>query len=135
MISNIHNTLKNKCGIYKISNTIDERIYIGSTNNFQKRYNDHKKKLSIKTHANKYLQAFYDKYGSETLLFEILSICKKGCLLYSEQYYIKLLLPNFNIKKIIERKMFIDEIEYDYNKNKKIIIDILDFILDDSTNN
>ena len=31
--------------------------------------------------------------------------------------------------------MFIDEIEYDYNKNKKIIIDILDFILDDSTNN
>jgi group I intron endonuclease len=135
MISNIHNSLKNKGGIYKISNTIDERIYIGSTNNFQKRYNDHKKKLSIQTHANKYLQAFCNKYGSDALLFEILTICKNGCLLYSEQYFIKLLIPEFNIKRIIERKVFSDELEYDYNKSHKIAMEILNTIIDDYTHN
>jgi group I intron endonuclease len=133
MISNVDYSLKNKGGIYKISNTIDSRIYIGSTNNFTKRYNDHRKKLSVKTHANKYLQAFYNKYGSDSMLFEVLSICKNSCLLYSEQYFISLLTPEFNIKKIIERKYFADEIEYDYNRNKKIAMNFINTMIDDIT--
>jgi len=135
MIYNSDINLKNKGGIYKISTDIDNRIYIGSTNNFYKRYNDHKRKLIKKNHANKYLQSFFDKYGKNSLSFEILTICKNSCLLYSEKYFIAILKPNFNIKKIIERKYFEDEVEYDLNKNKRIVINFIDTMINEITDN
>ena len=135
MISNISSTLLNKGGIYKITNSRDDRVYIGSTNNFKKRYKDHARKLHKNTHANKYLQSFYNKYGGDIMNFEILSVCKNSCLLYSEQYFTGLYKPAFNIKKIIERKYFPDEAEYDFNKNKMITINFIDTMIDDYTNN
>lgn len=134
MILNVHDSLINCSGIYKISNAVDGRIYIGSTIDFYKRYKDHKRKIKLKTHANKYLQSFNDKYGSDSLIFEVVCICKKECLLFSEKYFIELLLPHFNIKKIIERKYFEDELGYSREKNKIKDLELIDSIIPNNDN-
>ena len=44
-------------GVYKIVNTRTGRVYIGSTNNFLKRFNEHYYRLSRGTHHNDALQS------------------------------------------------------------------------------
>jgi group I intron endonuclease len=105
----INVSLKHKSGIYIISNSIDDRIYIGSTINFDRRFKDHRSKLINKTHANKYLQSFSNKYGIDKLSFNLLFLCKNTCLKDNEKHWIDLLEPKFNIKKIIERRYFQDQ--------------------------
>ena len=58
--------------IYKISNNVDDRIYIGSTINLNKRWNEHKRKLLNHKHHNIHLQRFVDKYGLDSLNFNVL---------------------------------------------------------------
>ncbi len=109
---NIDLSFKHSSGIYIITNDVDDRIYIGSTINFWKRFSDHKRKLTLNTHANKHIQAFSKKYGIESLSFNLLLLCKNTCLLFNEKQCIELLKPKFNVKPIIERKYFDDGIIY-----------------------
>jgi len=46
--------------IYQIRNKINNKIYIGSTNNINKHWNNHKSKLNNKIHENSYLQAIIE---------------------------------------------------------------------------
>jgi len=50
-------------GIYKITNTITNKFYIGSAKDFDTRWNRHRSNLSNGTHCNVYLQRSYNKYG------------------------------------------------------------------------
>ena len=43
-------------GVYKIVNARTKRVYIGSTNNFRNRFNEHYYRLSDGTHHNTELQ-------------------------------------------------------------------------------
>lgn len=63
-----------KSGIYIIKNTLDDRVYIGSTNNFRERFRSHRNKLKIGKNASLYLQNFCNKYGIDKLNFEVLEI-------------------------------------------------------------
>lgn len=85
--------------IYKISNSINNKIYIGSSAKFNLRYNQHKFHLLNKTHHNRKLQNHVNKYGFESLIFEVI---EKNCtnLIEREQFYIDDLNPFFNIRKI-----------------------------------
>lgn len=89
-------------GIYKITNTIDDRIYIGSAVNFRYRWKKHLKDLFEGNHHSPKLQNFYNKYGVETLKFEILDYCEpiRKLLLAMEQKYLDDLKPEFNVCKI-----------------------------------
>lgn len=102
MISNDIENL-NKRGIYKIYNTINDIVYIGSTwQSFFKRYQQHTLELKKQTHKNAYLQNFVNKYGIDVLNFEILEIIEdKNILLNREDYwlnYFENLLFNINLK-------------------------------------
>jgi group I intron endonuclease len=77
-----------KSGIYKISNTINGRIYIGSAVDLQKRKAKHLFQLKINKHCNNKLQRFVNKYGIENLLFECIELCEKENLIKREQYFI-----------------------------------------------
>lgn len=60
--------------IYKFQNKINQKIYIGQTNNFQKRYSSHKSSAYNKQ-ANDYNVPFHNairKYGIENFSYEIL---------------------------------------------------------------
>ena len=48
--------------VYKIE--IDGKIYIGSSKNYQQRWNEHKRDLKGNKHHNLYLQRLFNKYGN-----------------------------------------------------------------------
>ncbi len=76
-------------GIYKITNLINRKMYIGSAVNINNRFAGHLCKLRKKSHANKHLQFAYNKYGEEALKFEVIEIVKnKVNLIEREQYWI-----------------------------------------------
>jgi group I intron endonuclease len=81
-----------KSGIYKITNIINGKIYIGSTKtSFKKRYTEHIYDLNTNTHCNEHLQNAFDKYGSGNFTFEILEIIEdKSQIIPKEQYYLDL---------------------------------------------
>ncbi len=90
-------------GVYKISNNIDNRIYIGSTQCFKRRFTEHLKSLADNTHNNPHLQKFVNKYGIDSIKFEILEIIDLEDLLIKEQYYLDNCIDfnrDFNICKI-----------------------------------
>lgn len=77
-----------KSGIYKILNNITEKFYIGSAVNFKARWTQHKGKLNLNIHPNKFLQSSWNLHGEEAFEFIILEYCEKEQLLIREQYWI-----------------------------------------------
>lgn len=78
---------RNKGGIYCIFNSINDKVYIGSTVKFQNRFLQHRSSFTLKTH-NKRFQNFVNKYGIKTLSMKCIEICEKEVLLEREQYWI-----------------------------------------------
>lgn len=87
--------------IYKIGNTINDRIYIGSTEKFNIRKNQHSHHLKKGTHHSVILQRHVNKYGFDSVYFEIIESDVIN-LIEREQFYIDLLNPYFNIRRIAE---------------------------------
>jgi predicted GIY-YIG superfamily endonuclease len=125
---NIDLRLKNESGVYIIKNNIDNRKYIGSTNNFFTRYSDHKGELSRKTHINKFLQNFVDKYGINSLSFNLLCLCKIEYLRYNEKILIDQIKPEFNLKVLVVP----DLILYDMEKQKMNVNNLVDEIINEN---
>lgn len=64
-------------------------MYIGSAVNLHKRHKDHSITLRLNKHHNRHLQAAYNKYGKENIVFEILEIVNsKSDLKIKEQIWI-----------------------------------------------
>ena len=88
--------LTNK-GIYKITCTANGKFYIGSSVNLKRRHYGHFHELQTNTHSNKHLQSAYNKYGSETFIFEIIESFPKTTtsedLFKIEQAYLDSLVP------------------------------------------
>lgn len=116
----IEDSLCDSSGIYSITNSIDPRFYIGSAKNYWRRYVDHRAALRRNDHANKYLQAFSNKYGIDKFSFNLLYLCKNTCLRFNEKLWIENLKPQFNLKKLITRPYFEDEKIYDFNKIRMV---------------
>ena len=89
-------------GVYQIRNTINDKIYIGSSINIEKRWVRHKRDLVKGNHRNRHLQRAWNKYGEENFEFSILEECEpiKEILLEKEQYYLNKLRPQYNILPI-----------------------------------
>lgn len=60
-------------GIYKITNKINGKVYIGETLNLERRWKEHLKDLALKEHCNYKLQADFNKYGYKAFEFEVLA--------------------------------------------------------------
>lgn len=79
-----------KSGIYKITNKLNGRIYVGSAKEFKVRWKSHTYSLRAKKHSNRYLQADFDKCGEEAFMFEVLEVTegksKEERLLVEEGY-------------------------------------------------
>ncbi|WEK53329.1 MAG: GIY-YIG nuclease family protein [Candidatus Cohnella colombiensis] len=64
-----------KIGIYKITNLINGKVYIGQTVNYNKRIKTHISKLRTNTHHNEHLQRAWDLYGEENFSVEPITEC------------------------------------------------------------
>jgi len=85
------------CGIYKIINIKNNKFYLGSSKNLNKRWIQHKYKLRKNNHVNFILQKAWNKYGEGNIIFEVLEECDENKLFEREQYYLDLLKPKYNI--------------------------------------
>lgn len=91
-------------GIYKITNAISGKIYIGSAFNLKKRFRVHRSLLLRGIHDNDHLQKSFNKYGNDAFTFSIMEYCDKTELdekelQYIGQYYGEMC---YNINKSIQ---------------------------------
>lgn len=78
-------------GIYYIENIINDKIYIGSSSNIEKRIANHRNCLRKQMHTNPRLQNSWDKYGEQAFDFGVVEIVALEDLAIVEQLYIDLL--------------------------------------------
>ncbi len=79
-----------KGGIYKIINVVNNKFYVGSAVDFKKRKRRHWWRLHRGDHANKHLQASWNKYGEQAFTFVIVEEHPEGAdLLAAENVWLK----------------------------------------------
>lgn len=84
-----------KCGIYKITNILDNKCYIGQSVDIYKRWCDHCKcGCGIDTPKNNKLYAAMEQDGIENFTFELLEECPREELNKKETFYINLYESN-----------------------------------------
>lgn len=77
--------------VYRIINVKNNKVYIGSTINAERRKLEHFSQLEHSVHINDYLQRSYNKYGKDAFIFNVIeSNLKEDELLKKEQHYINL---------------------------------------------
>lgn len=78
-------------GVYKITNTVNGKIYVGSSQLFKERINKHVRLLKSGKHFNSHLQSAIDKYGIDFFTFEILECTSIEKRFEREQYHLDIL--------------------------------------------
>ena len=79
-------------GIYKITCSVNGRVYVGETKSIPSRWHSHKSDLSRpKAQTNSLLQEDWDKFGESAFIFEIVEETEKdkALLLERELFYIR----------------------------------------------
>ena len=75
-------------GIYSITCLCNNKIYIGQSVSIKNRWLKHKSLLRNNSHSNSILQRCYNKYGEDSLVFNIELICNIENLDFYEQLYL-----------------------------------------------
>ena len=79
-----------KSGIYKIINVVNNKFYVGSAVDFKRRKRIHWWRLRRGDHANKHMQASWNKYGEKAFTFVIVEEHPEGAdLLAAENVWLK----------------------------------------------
>ena len=76
--------------IYKIINVLNNKFYVGSAVNYEKRKARHLWRLRRGDHANKHLQAAWVKYGEKAFVFAVVEeVSSEHDLLAAENVWLK----------------------------------------------
>lgn len=80
----------NDNGIYRIINTVNQRVYYGSAKRFKSRFASHNNLLLRNKHSNVFLQSDYNKCGTMAFVFEVVEVVEgtRKERLEREQFYI-----------------------------------------------
>lgn len=88
-------------GVYKITNIVTKKYYVGSSVNIHKRIISHFSYLKRNKHHSKKLQNSYNKHGKVNFIHEVLEYCEIEKLQQKEQYYLDLMF-NKNCLNILK---------------------------------
>lgn len=72
------------CGIYKITNNITGKVYVGCSAKIEKRWSQHQKG------KESYISKAIVKYGLDNFSFDIIITCPVFCFDYWEKHYVNL---------------------------------------------
>lgn len=107
--------------IYKITNIKNNKVYIGSSKNIERRFYQHLLNLNNNNHINKHLQNAWNKYGEYGFKFEIIREVNLSILRKAEQFYIniyKSLNPTYGYNKtVVVHEMYNDLESIEKTKN------------------
>jgi len=92
-------SVKHISGIYKITNRINNKFYIGSSINIYNRFYRHLSMLNRNCHNNQKLQNSWNKYGKSNFEFQLLATCPKEYCIKLEQWFINTQKPQYNISQ------------------------------------
>jgi group I intron endonuclease len=107
------------CGIYKIENIINNKVYIGSSVNITSRQYKHFWMLEKNKHDNIHLQNAYNKHGKSAFKFELIEECEYSELISQENHYIN--LYSANIPKYGYNQAIVNEFRRNtYNNEVKL---------------
>lgn len=113
-IINLNCEIPSTSGIYKFTNIINGKFYIGSSQNLRKRFFRHLALLKNNNHHSNSFQNAWNKYGEDNFQFEIIEFVEKiENLLFREQHYLDTLLFAQDYVNKINTKF----IELGYNIN------------------
>jgi group I intron endonuclease len=76
-------------GIYKITNTVTGRVYIGRSNDPGGRLEMHRHELGRNNHCNPFLQREWNEYGEACFTFEVVETVEKALIQEVELKWIK----------------------------------------------
>lgn len=100
------------CGVYKITNLVNGKIYVGSSKDIESRWKQHRDKLNKGTHDNPHLQRAWGKYGEDNFKFEVIEECERTIQFEREQFYLNMLNPfddnGYNIVRQISKEYMSD---------------------------
>ncbi len=66
-----------EAGIFRITNTANGKVYLGSSLNLHGPLNKHRFMLKMGSHINRALQADFARFGAEAFTFEIVEVVKR----------------------------------------------------------
>jgi len=89
-----------KSGIYIITNTTNNKRYVGSALNLKKRLCQHRGDLRRGAHKNPHLQSAWNKYGEDTFAFDVIERWETEYLISMEQWWMNMLRPEYNIAPV-----------------------------------
>lgn len=139
-------------GVYFIRNIVNNKIYVGSSNDIVRRWRDHCWDLISRQHINSHLLSAWEKYGQDNFVFELKEIFQPKeelkrkenlkTLRQREQYYINLYDTSNNKKGYNESKKAtnpcVDNCKKLLNREKKVSSDqffkIIDLLLKTNLN-
>jgi group I intron endonuclease len=83
---------KYRAGIYNIYCTVNGKQYVGSSNDIQRRWGEHRRDLRAKEHHCPHLQNAWNKYGENAFIFNVIehvigTLTREG-LIKTEQIWI-----------------------------------------------
>lgn len=90
---------RNKVGVYRWVNVINNKTYVGSSTNLSERFLDYFQSRVLLKNKTPIHNALL-KYGYSNFRLEILEYCIREEAISREQYYFDLLKPDYNILKI-----------------------------------
>lgn len=76
-------------GIYKITNLLNQKSYIGKSNDIDRRWSQHKSPYEWSRQPDSSLYLAFQKYGLDNFKFEIIEECKVEELGEKEKYWVE----------------------------------------------
>lgn len=95
--------MNNKPGVYKITNILEEKFYIGSSNNIQRRFIQHRFNGSDKGVKKSVLYDDMKRLGIGNFKFEVIEFTEN--YRKREEYFIKKLHPYYNVTEKTSNNM------------------------------
>jgi len=80
-------------GVYTITQAGSGKVYVGSSVDIRRRWQDHRRHLRRGSHPNGHLQAAWTKYGEDAFVFAVVEVAEPADLIEREQSWLDDLQP------------------------------------------